>query len=191
MRFDLAARKFDWGLQIQPSPAGLGARPFDPNAAVGPRPSLQLHLNNIIVDDAAMYVSGRKLAALLRVSGDRLSVFAALPLGTHNARPFAGGILVNDTEADTVCWMLPDRRVAIPVPRYPEGDLLNDKFDESGVARQAFGRGLCPLSETIVAGGSSPSTVSIYDIAKGLRLKSVNITMDVRNAVHGMAVWPN
>jgi len=41
-----------------------------------------------------------------------------------------------------------------------------------------------------VAGGSSPSTVSVYDLAANQRLLSVNLTMDIRNAIHGLAVWP-
>ena len=63
-------------------------------------------------------------------------------------------------------------------------------MDQSGVARPSFARGLCTLSPSIVAGGSSPSTVSVYDLAANQRLLSVNLTMDVRNAIHGLAVWP-
>ncbi len=39
-------------------------------------------------------------------------------------------------------------------------------------------------------GGSSPATISVYDLDAGEALTSVNITMDVRNAVHGLEVWP-
>ncbi len=53
-----------------------------------------------------------------------------------------------------------------------------------------FARGLCVLSNTVVAGGSSPSTVSLYDLAANCRLLSVNLSMDVRNAIHGLACWP-
>jgi hypothetical protein len=42
----------------------------------------------------------------------------------------------------------------------------------------------------VVAGGSSPSTVTVYDLADNRRLLSVNLTMDVRNAIHGLEVWP-
>ena len=62
--------------------------------------------------------------------------------------------------------------------------------DRSSIARQGFARGLCVISDTLVAGGSSPSTVSLYDLAANTRLLSVNLTMDVRNAIHGLAVWP-
>ena len=76
------------------------------------------------------------------------------------------------------------------VPHYPDEQLLNRDMDTSEVARQGFARGLCVLSDSVVAGGSSPSTVSVYDLCGNERLLSVNITMDVRNAIHGLAIWP-
>ena len=63
-------------------------------------------------------------------------------------------------------------------------------MDQSGIARQGFARGLAELSDSLVAGGSSPSTVSVYDLPRNERLLSVNLTMDVRNAIHGLEVWP-
>jgi hypothetical protein len=43
----------------------------------------------------------------------------------------------------------------------------------------------------LVAGGSSPSTISVYDLRRGRSVMRVNLSMDVRNAVHGLAVWPD
>ncbi len=62
--------------------------------------------------------------------------------------------------------------------------------DTSGIARQGFARGLCVLNDTLVAGGSSPSTVTVYDLRANELLLSVNLTRDIRNAIHGLAVWP-
>ena len=76
------------------------------------------------------------------------------------------------------------------VPTYPAELLLNREIDQSGVARPGFARGLAVLSDSRVAGGSSPSTVSVYDLPRNERVLSVNLTMDVRNAIHGLAVWP-
>ena len=76
------------------------------------------------------------------------------------------------------------------VPRYPVEALLNRDLDQSRVARQGFARGLTVLSDTVGAGGASPSTVSIYDLRQNERVLSVNLTMDVRNAIHGLEVWP-
>jgi hypothetical protein len=46
------------------------------------------------------------------------------------------------------------------------------------------------LTDTLVAGGSSPSTVSVYDLSANTRVLAVNLTLDVRNAIHGLEVWP-
>ena len=76
------------------------------------------------------------------------------------------------------------------VARYRDDELLNRDLDASGVARQGFARGLCMLSDTVVAGGSSPATVTVYDLAANQQLLSINLTMDVRNAIHGLEIWP-
>jgi hypothetical protein len=50
---------------------------------------------------------------------------------------------------------------------------------------------MCVISDQLIAAGSSPSTISIIDIEKGERLTAVNLTMDIRNAIHGLEVWPD
>lgn len=115
-----------------------------------------------------------------------------LPPGSHNAQPFRDGVLFNDTEADVLRYSGRDGREdrALSVPRYPDDQLQHRGIDQSSIARQGFARGLAVLSDTVVAGGSSPSTISVYDLAKNERVLSVNLTMDVRNAIHGLEVWP-
>ena len=56
-------------------------------------------------------------------------------------------------------------------------------------ARQSFARGLCISNESLIIGGSSPSTITVYDMENEVILKSVNLTMDVRNSVHGLEIW--
>jgi len=46
------------------------------------------------------------------------------------------------------------------------------------------------IDKDLVAVGSSPSTISIFDLANKKRLASVNLSMDIRNAIHGLEVWP-
>ena len=120
----------------------------------------------------------------------RLTSVARLPLSTHNARPFSRGLLFNDTAEDQLCWVGDREVVAMDLPRFDVKKLTHTDFDDAALARQAFGRGLCLLSESIVAAGSSPSTISLYDLDRRERVKSVNLTMDVRNTVHGLTVWP-
>jgi hypothetical protein len=42
----------------------------------------------------------------------------------------------------------------------------------------------------LIAAGSSPSTISIYDVEGRQVVGSVNLSMDIRNAIHGLEIWP-
>ena len=153
----------------------------------------KLHLNSIHCTQGGMYITGLKTGGMLLFNGKSIQMSAELPAGTHNAQPFRDGVLFNDTEANAVRYAgrgegREDR--AMPVPQYPVEQLLNRDLDQSRVARQGFARGLCVLSDRVVAGGSSPSTVTLYDLAANKRLLTVNLTMDVRNAIHGLEIWP-
>ena len=76
------------------------------------------------------------------------------------------------------------------MPTYDLDELEFNGVDNSKIARQAFGRGLCVINDRLIAAGSSPSTISLYDIKSQQRKALVNLTMDIRNAVHGLEVWP-
>lgn len=174
----------------------LGAPPkprlqmFDPNSYEGPPSSNTFHLNSVFFEDGALFVSGTRCAHLLRINDSELSSYARIPYGTHNTRPFEEGILMNDTRSDHVSYLARrEEDVSLPIKRYDERELLNSHLPQDH-ARQAFGRGLCVLGEGLVAGGSSPATVSVYNLNTSSILKEVNLTMDVRNTVHGLEVWP-
>jgi hypothetical protein len=47
---------------------------------------------------------------------------------------------------------------------------------------------LAILGEGLIAGGSSRATVSVYDTSEVVR--TINLTMDVRNTIHSLEVWP-
>jgi hypothetical protein len=74
----------------------------------------------------------------------------------------------------------------MPVPTYPEESLMNRGIGDSGIARQGFARG----SPSCRIHSSSPSTVTVYDLPRNERMASVNLTLDVRNAIRGLEVWP-
>ena len=57
-------------------------------------------------------------------------------------------------------------------------------------AVQAFGRGLCIQNENMFIGGSSPATISLYDFKKPHPIKTFNLSTDIRNAIHGLEIWP-
>jgi hypothetical protein len=140
-----------------------------------------------------MYLSGLKSGGMLHFNSKTILMAVQLPPGNHNARPFRDGCLFNDSPADHLRYVgrgegEEDRAMAIP--KYAARDLTHTELDDSRVARQGFARGLCLLSDTVVAGGSSPSTVTVYDLRANEQLLSVNLSKDIRNAIHGLEVWP-
>lgn len=193
LAFDLEQREFNWAMQVQQKEFQFKGVVYDPAAGDGPLMLNKLHINNIHCDGNGMYLSGLRTGGMLHFNSKTILMSAELPPGTHNARPFRDGVLFNDSEANVLryCGRTSDAEDrALPVPTYDDTELVATGVDVSGIARPGFARGLCALSGHIVAGGSSPSTVTVYDLAANERLLSVNLTMDVRNAIHGLAVWP-
>jgi len=191
--FDLDAKEFSWGLHVVTERFRFQGRRFDPRKDEGPLMLNKLHLNNVHCTRGGMYLAGMRTGGLLLFNGRAIQMAVELPPGTHNARPFRDGVLFNDTEANVLRYAgrgdgREDR--AMKVPSYPPESLLNNDMDVSGLARQGFARGLAVLSDSLVAGGSSPSTVTLYDLASNQLVMSVNLTMDVRNAIHGLEIWP-
>lgn len=188
--FDLDKKEFSWGLRIATIAEEFRATPFRPGAVDGPPPSNHLHLNNVHCSPIGMYISGMHTKGLLRYSGDRIEKLISLPTGCHNAQPYRDGVLFNDTDSDTVRFISADKQRTFRVPRYDEALLTHTDFDDSKTARQAFARGLCDLGDGVVAAGSSPSTITLHNFETMKTTLSINLTMDVRNAIHGLEVWP-
>lgn len=188
--FDLDANRFSWGLQIRRELTGFSATPFDPRSSRGPAPGNSLHLNSVHCTDQGMFVAGLNSGGLLVYTGRKITLRASMPEGIHNAMPFRDGILFNDTRANTVRFVTPDNEHAFHVPRYDDDQLTHTRLDDSRIARQGFGRGLCAISDDLIAAGSSPSTVAIHDLTRLTTVRTVTLTYDVRNAIHGLEVWP-
>ena len=100
-------------------------------------------------------------------------------------------MLFNDTKSDCLRSVKRDgTEVNLKIPTYPEKELTHTDMDDSRIARQGFARGLCVFDKDLVAVGSSPSTISIFDLENKKRVATVNLSMDIRNAIHGLEVWP-
>lgn len=193
LAFDLDKKEFTWGMHLKQEDFQYKASIYDPLKDKGPLMLNKLHINNVVASQAGLYLSGLHSGGLLHFNGTNVNMAVELPAGTHNAQPFRDGVLFNDSKADALRYCgrgegNEDR--AMPVPTYPVSQLKYTEMDNSGVARQGFARGLCVLSDTLVAGGSSPSTITVYDLAQNTQVLSVALTMDVRNAIHGLEVWP-
>lgn len=188
--FDLDQHRFSYGLHVTRTGDEFRAQPFDPAGNAGPIPGNLLHLNNVFCNTGGMFISGMRTDALLKFDGRRIAAFCSLPHGTHNAQPWKDGVLFNDSQKDVLRFAAPETSVAFPVPRYDEATLTHTDLDDSRIARQAFARGLCVLGDGRIAGGSSPSTITLYDLDERKSTLTVTLSMDVRNAIHGLEVWP-
>ena len=192
LAFDLSDMSFVWGFHLLRQFGQWSGHTFDPRSDMGPQPVNDYHINMIHVDDTGIYFSGLHTNALLRLDSKmKVSEVCSLPAGTHNAQPYREGVLFNDTQSDCVRYVgRGGEDVAFKIATYDEGDIEFAGIDDSNIARQGFGRGLCPVGDRFVVGGSSPSTISLYDMDVGQKVGSVNLTMDIRNAVHGLELWP-
>jgi hypothetical protein len=191
--FDLDKQCFNWGMNIQSKGVRFKAVGFDPLADDGPMMLNKMHINNVFCNRHGMYISGLRTGGMLHFNGKTITMSAELPQGTHNARPFRDGVLFNDSEDDVLRYAgrgegEEDR--ALAVPKYDADKLTHRWAEDEKLARPGFARGLCVVSDRVVAGGASPSTVTLYDLAGNKTLGSVQLSADVRNAIHGLEVWP-
>jgi hypothetical protein len=189
--FDLDNNRFSWGLSVSKDKKGLRALPFNPGSVHGPEERNELHLNNVFCQSRGMYISGLRSGGLHVYTGSHLNQVATLPEGTHNARIFQNGILFNDTQKNVVRFVpASGSQKVFAVPVYNPELLTFTDMDDSRVARQGFGRGLCTIGESLIAAGSSPSTITLYDLETMKTTLSVNLSMDIRNAIHSLEIWP-
>jgi hypothetical protein len=82
------------------------------------------------------------------------------------------------------------RETAIPISIASNAAFDWTHVNNDAVARPLFARGLCVLSERYIAGGSSPSTITMYDMETESSVAQLSLSKDVRNAIHGLAAWP-
>lgn len=198
LEFDLTKQAFSHGWCLREFDLrDWSAQPrllvFDPGSKAGPLPKDTYHLNNVFAAEGSLYVAGTNLDVLWQMTlRNKLAPFAKIPKETHNARPFREGVLVNDTAANRVAYM--DRNGTViesfSIEEYPPEQLQMAALPTDH-ARQAFGRGLTVFGENILIGGSSPATLSVYELGTSRRIKRINLTMDVRNSIHGLTLWPS
>jgi hypothetical protein len=188
--FDLGMKSFSWGLHVAREGDGFVGKMFDPELGEGPVPANELHLNNVHCERGGMHISGLRTGGILLFNGSELQRWVTLPVGAHNARPFRDGVLFNDTESDVVRFVSRSGERTFLVPTFPEESLKNLSAEDSRIARQAFARGLCVIDDQTFASGSSPSTVTLHQLENGAPSRMATLTHDVRNAIHGLEVWP-
>jgi hypothetical protein len=202
LELDLVSGRFTKGhlLRISPlrrvtrrllDPGSPVVRDFDPNSPGGPRAGDTIHLNNVFTMGDSVACSGAGLPFVLALAEGAVSVAARIPYGTHNVQPFRDGLLMNHTRGDAVRYAALDGCLVKewPVPAYDPRDLVNGDLPLDH-ARPGFGRGLCVSGSEAIFGGCSPATVARYDLDTVHPMRVVNLSMDVRFAVHGLEVYP-
>lgn len=164
---------------------------YDPSKDNGPEQGDSIHINNVFSYQGELYISALKVPYLLKLVEGNFKVESSIPAGTHNARPFKDGILLNNTQTNSVCYFDKNENILQQwkVITYDENELANTDLPKDH-ARQGFGRGLSVFNDDIVIGGSSPATISVYSLKKGTVLKTINLSKDIRNAIHGLEIWP-
>jgi hypothetical protein len=187
--FDLGKRAFVQGFHLCIRQSRMRVLAFDPNSRDGPPPANRFHLNSVKCDARGLFFSGLRSNGLLSVREGKLSRAAPLPPGTHNAQPLPAGIAYNDTVRDRICARIEGEEIHIPVAVGPHAGCAPAEGD-AALARPFFARGLYPVSDSLVAGGASPSTITLYDLRGKAAVAQVVISTDVRNAVHGLTRWP-
>ena len=150
-----------------------------------------LHINNVHVREGAIYFSGTRIRHLYKFEAGRVSIYGAVPKSGHNAQPYQGDTLMNDTARKQAAVLDRSGHVlqAYTVPEYPLEALERTDLPER-VARQGFARGLCQTEDSLLVVGSSPATVSIFAPDQSEPIKHINISKDLRNAIHGLEIWP-
>jgi hypothetical protein len=190
LTFDLKTKRFIEGRHLGLLGDSLVLRSYDPSASAGPAEGHQFHINSVTASASNIWFSGLYTPGLLHTDGRTVTLAARLPQGTHNAQIHEGGVLYNDTVSERVCYRRHGTAVEMAVPEFARGEIINLERFASAVARPGFARGLCAWNDGWVAGGSSPSTISVYNLRDAMRVLQRNLSMDVRNAIHGLAVWP-
>ena len=192
LAFDIESQKFHWALHVEPEEFQFLGRAYDPMSEDGPLMLNRMHINNVVTNSNGMYIAGLKTGGMLHFNGKKVSMSATLPQGTHNAQPYKEGVLFNDTAANVVRFAAPDadQERVFKVPELPLEQLTGSGRDTSKIARPSFGRGLCVVKDGLIAAGSSPSTIALHELNSGKTALSATLSMDVRNAIHGLEVWP-
>ena len=83
----------------------ISLKTFDPTRPGEVEPGNIYHLNSVHAGEDGLFVAGRKMPAVVKMTDAAIEVAAAVPRGTHNAQPFEGGVLYNDGDGDAVVFV--------------------------------------------------------------------------------------
>ena len=200
LRFNIKLNQFDLGWWMRPvtqqhdgkEVTVLFASEFDPELPDGAHHKDTLHINNVCMLGKIPVFSGLWMSLLVAIEDGVAKPFAVVPEMTHNCQPLGQGVVMNSTGEDTV--RMADRfgkhLKLFSYPKYEKSDIANSNIARDDL-RQGFGRGLCvDLENRLVIAGSSPGTVSVFDVQSEELISKVQVSNDLRNAPHGLEICP-
>jgi hypothetical protein len=193
LTFDLDEKKFDWGMQVITENFQFQGKAFDPMGSDGPMFINTLQLSRVQCGDDGMYISGLNTGGLLHFNGEKIYMSVELPKGAQDARFFRNGVVFNDSRSGVLRYTgskedIEDR--AMPLPFFLDSDHAHRDSDQQRMLKRGYARGLCVLSDTVVAGGCTPAGLSLFDLKNNKRLMTVTFTKDVNMAINCIEAWP-
>ena len=191
--FDLDERRFHWALHVRRAGYQFGGNIFDPMSDDGPMLLEKLRLNSLYCNENGMYITGLKTGGMLHFNGAAVNMAVQLPDNTNNVRPFRDGVIFNDNEDNVLRYTgrgegAEDR--GMPVPESDREKLSMVEAIDDGIVQAGFAKGLCVINDHVVAGGSSPATITLHDLAANKTMGSVTFSNDARETIHSIAPWP-
>lgn len=164
---------------------------FDPTIEKGPKQLDVHHINSVWKKNELIYISGTHTIICYYIKKNKLVCFSRGSLGNHNLRPYKNGVLLCDTNANLITYKDTNGKIleSFKIIKHDSEELTNSSLPV-GYARQRFARGLCVYQNHIIIGGSSPATISVYQFKSQKAIKVIRLSSDVRNAIHGLEIWP-
>ncbi|KKN43630.1 hypothetical protein LCGC14_0701310 [marine sediment metagenome] len=151
------------------------------------------HINNIFLFNGPLYFSGTQYPYLFRLNYlySKIERCRKISDETHNVKFLGDHLIYNDTGKNRIVVLGKDdvkpREVYHP-PVYTEAE-MGGLSEEEGIARQGFTRGLA-VDGDLIFGGSSPANVTMYERGNPNPVKTIRISKNICNAIHGLEVWP-
>lgn len=190
MLINRIAKKLNFNIRLNTNPKPSYYE-FCPESNHGPTSKDTHHINNIFCKDDEIYFSGTRINKLMRIKrGGTIEAVAPIPMHTHNVQYFGEYLLINETSSDAVSLFETrgNKIFSFNIVHYDSRELTHTNIPHDH-ARQGFGRGLCTYKDLIL-GGSSPATISIYTVGRKQPIKTIQLSNDIRNAIHGLEVYP-
>lgn len=191
IEFDLSGQQFLNGYFINPqSPEKGSITKFDPKQDDLDFLSVDTHINTVNIKNGDLYFSGTNTEFVFVCEGDEYVPFSPIPRVTHNVYFFRDGLIFNNTKRKRIEYFV-DGSLSKKFPRIKEYSMSKMEHAELSdeIAEQAWGRGL-DFKGNFIVGGSSPATISVYEFESERVIKTINISKDIRNAVHGLEFYP-